>query len=266
MAAVNGTTLYILAYYLISVFQQVAKIALSFRYQLRGSWDPSRIAYAMADDEWLAHGRAAIISVNGIAPFISLVIGFIAYQWYWRRARAKRGLFKLLLLWIAFHGANAFFGALLADTFTQSGFWYVPSWLFELGNIVNVILAFIAGLIQLALGYLAAVAFLQAHDSKTVMKYQRRKQMVMYTLVFPWIAGTLLIILAKVPYISIQEILRLLMMGLLITPTALGCLNELFESTVRKPLPTHYAWGLIGLTVVFAAAWYLALSPPIIFG
>lgn len=263
ISAVNGTALYVLAYYIINGLHQLAKMAVSQHFSLRGSWDPSRIVYSMADRDWW---RTAVIAAYGVGPLISVIAGFAAYQLYWRNLRARRGVVKLLVLWVAFHGVNAFFGALLADTFTQSGFWYVPSWLFELGNVVNVLLAFVGGLMQIGLGYLLAAPFLQAHDSKTVMKYQRRQRMVIHTLFIPWAAGTLFIILAKIPYISIQEILRLLMMGLLVTPTALASINELFESTVRKPQPTHFVWGLIGLTVVVAAVWYLALSPPILFG
>jgi hypothetical protein len=263
ITALNGTALYVLAYYFVTAFHQFAKITLSHYFSLRGTWDPSRIVYAMADREWW---RLAIISVYGIGPLVCLIIGFIAYQIYWTRLRAKRGLIKLLTLWIAFHGFNAFFGALLADTFTQTGFWYVSSWLFELGNVINILLAFIAGLIQIGVGYVVSAAFLQAHDSKTVMKYQRRQRMVVHTLILPWLAGSVCIILAKIPYVDIQEMLRLFMMGLLVTPTALGCLNELFESTVRKPQPTHFSWGLIGLAVLFATIWYMVLSPPVSFG
>lgn len=263
ISAVNGTVLYVLAYYFIYGLHQLAKMAVSQHFSLRGSWDPSRIVYSMADGDWW---RTAVIAAYGVGPLVSLLVGFIAYQVYWRNLRARRGVIKLLALWIAFHGFNAFFGALLADTFTQSGFWYVPSWLFELGNIINVLLAFVGGLMQIGLGYLMAAAFLQAHDSKTVMKYQRRQRMVIHTLFIPWAAGTLIIILAKVPYIEIQEILRLLMMGLLVTPTALASINELFESTVRKPQPTHFVWGLIVLTVIVIFVWRMALSPPILFG
>jgi len=263
IVATNGTAIYLLAYYLTSALHQAAKILLSARFHLRGTWDPSKIVYTMADKEWW---RLAIIAVNGIGPLVSLLLGIAAFQWYWRRVRAKRGNFKLLLIWVAFHGCNAFFGALLADTFTQTGFWYVPSWVFELGNVVNVLLAFVAGLVQLALGYMAAVPFLQAHDSKTIMRYQNRQCMVVCTLILPWLLGSLLIALTKVPYINIQEILRLLMMGLLITPTTLGCLNELFESPVRRPQTTNFSWGYITLAVLLMLIWRLALSPPIMFG
>ena len=262
-AGLNGTAVYILAYYLVWGMHQVAKLEVSQFYSLRGNWNPSSIVYTMADGEWW---RIAIIAVNGIGPLVCLVLGVVAFQWYWKSERARRGQFKLLLLWVAFHCCNAVLGALLADTLTQTGFWYVPDWLLGLGNIMNVILALLAGLIQLGLGYLAAIAFLQAHDSKTVMRFQNRQRMVITTLIVPWVAGGIFIALTKLPYLSVYEVLHLVVMGLLITPTALGCLNEVFSDTVKRPQSTKIAWGLVGLAVVVAVAWRLALSPPMAFG
>jgi hypothetical protein len=263
IAALNGTALYVLAYYLVWGVHQAAKLEMSRLYHLRGNWDPSRIVYTLADGEWW---RMAIIGVHGVGPLACLVMGVVAFRWYWKRERARRGQLKLLLVWLFFHSFNAVFGALLADTFTQSGFWYVSDWLLQLGNVVNVLLALLAGLVQLAMGYFGAVIFLQAHDSRTVMRHSNRKIMVISTLVTPWIVGGAFIALTKLPYISVHEALHLLIMGLLVMPLALACLNEAFSETVDKPQPTHVAWGFVALAVLVAVAWRLALSPPVAFG
>ena len=260
VTGLNSTALYVLAYYLVWGIYQVAQVETARFYHLRGTWNPSRIVYTLADAEWW---RTAIIAVHGVGPAASLVVGAVAFRWFWYRERARRGLLKLLLLWVALHACNAVFGALLADTFTHSGFWYVPDWLLQLGGAVNVLLALLAGLAQLGIGYFGAVAFLQAHDSKTVMRYANRQAMVLSTLVGPWVAGGLLIAAAKLAYLTIHEVLHLLMVGLLVVPLALGCLNEVFSSTVRKPQATRVAWGLVVLALLVAVAWRVALSPPV---
>lgn len=263
IAAANGTALYVLAYYFVWGLHQAAKLAVSHHFHLRGIWDPSGVRYTLADNEWW---RTAIIAVYGSGPAVCLVLGLVAFRWFWRGERARRGQFKLLLLWVAFHACNAVFGALLADTFTHSGFWYVPDWLLRLGNVMDVILALLAGLVQLGLGYFGAIAFLQAHDSHTVMRYDKRQMMVVSTLIVPWVVGSIFIVLTKIPYLTVQEALHLAMMGLLVTPLALGCLNEVFSETVKRPLPTHVAWGFVGLAILAALVWRLALSPPLTFG
>ncbi len=263
ISALNGTGLYVLAYYLVWGIYEAVKVLMSRYFHLRGLWNPSRVVYILNDSEWW---RTAVVAVYGTGPLVCLLLALVVFRWYWRSERARRGQRKLLLLWVAFQACNAVFGALLADTFTQSGSWYVSDWLFRLGNIMNVALALLAGLAQLGLGYFGAIAFLQAHDSKTVMRYSNRQKMVLGTLVTPWVLGSLFIMLLKQPYLTIQEILHLAMMGLLITPMALGCLNEVFADTVKRPQATRIAWGLIGLAVVLAVAWRLALSPPVVFG
>ena len=98
------------------------------------------------------------------------------------------------------------------------------------------------------------------------MRYPNRQLMIVSTLIVPWLAGGAFIALAKLPYLTVHEVLHLLMMGLLVTPLALGCLNEVFSDTVKRPQATRVAWGLVGLAVVVALAWRLALSPPVAFG
>ncbi|MDQ2770380.1 MAG: hypothetical protein M3Y54_07760 [Bacteroidota bacterium] len=263
ISAANGTVIYILAYYLVWGLYEIAKVEASRLFGLRGTWNPSRVIYALSDGEWW---RMAVVTVYGIGPALSLLVGLGAFIWYWKRERARRGQLKLLLLWVALHACNAIFGALLADTFTQSGSWYVPDWLFRMGNVVNVFLALLAGLTQMGLGYFGAVAFLQAHDSRTVMRYANRQKMVVSTLVAPWVVGSLFIVALKLPYLAVQETLHLVMIALLITPMALGCLNELFSETVRKPQSTRMAWRLVLLAVLVAVVWRMALSPPVQFG
>ena len=263
VSALNGTALYVLAYYLVWGLHDAAKLTASHYFQISGHWNPSRITYSMGDTEWW---RTAVVGVYGIGPLLCLAVGLVAFLWFWRRERARRGQLKLFLLWLSFHSCNAVFGALLADTFTQSGFWFVPGWLLRMGNVVTIILALLAGLAQLALGYFGAVAFLQAHDSKTVMRYTNRQPMVLSTLVAPWVVGGVFVAITKLPYFAIQECMHLLMMGLLVTPMCLGCLNEVFSRTVRRPMPTRITWGLLAAAVVVALVWRLALSPPVAVG
>ena len=262
-AAANGTAIYVLAYGLVWGLHQLAKYGLSRYLNLRGSWDPSRILYSLADGEWW---RTAIVAVHGVGPAVTLVLGIVAFRWYWKTERANSGHFKLLLLWVAMHACNLVFGALLSDTFIQTGFWYVPDWILQIGNALNVIVALLAGLVQLGLGYFGAVAFLQAHDSKTVMRYANRQWMVVYTLIVPWVAGGTFIALTRMSFLSLYEGLHLLMMGLLVTPMALGCLNDPFSTTVRGAQPTHVVWGFVVLGVVLSLAWRFALAPPLTFG
>jgi hypothetical protein len=253
IAALNSIAIYVLAYYGVWAAYQLSKVEMSRLLHLRGLWDPSRIVFTLADQEWW---QLAIVGVYGIGPLVCFFIGIVTFVWYWKLARAQSGLFKLLLLWVAFHACNAIFGSLLADSLRQEGSWYVTDWLLRMGSAADTIVALMAGVVQLGLGYVGSVAFLQAHDSHTVMKFQNRKRMVMYTLMAPYVGGGVFIALAKLPYFSLHELLHLLMMGLMVFPLILGCANESFDSTVERAQPSHVAWGVV---------WRLVLSPPVHF-
>lgn len=263
ISAFNGTVIYVLAYLVVNGLHQLATVIMAIRLQVRGAWGLSSISYSLANSEWW---RTAVVAVYGVGPLAALALGFIAYQWFWRQQRAKRGLFKLFLLWTALHACNAVLGSLATDTILKTGFWYVPSWLFQLGQIVNVLLAVLAGIGQLSIGYMASVAFLQAHDSRTVMEYSRRRRMVLSTIFVPWLLGSLLLMLAKFPVFSLMEGLHFAAMGLLLVPMSIGCVNELFSSTVRSPQKTRVAWGLLGVLWLLLLSWRLLLSPPVLFG
>ena len=263
VSALNGTVCFTLAYLLINGVYQLATVLMAERLQVRGAWGLSSIRFSMADDEWW---RMAVIAVYGVGPLAVAGLGLVAYQWYWRRQRARRGLFKLLLLWLALHAINAVLGGLVADTFLRTGIYYVPAWLLSLGTVVNVLLAILAGLAQVSIGWWAGVAFLQAHDSHTVMKYTYRQRMVTSTIFLPWLTGTALLTLLKAPAFSLQEGLHLAALSLLLVPMSLACLNELFSSTVRKPQPTRVGWGLLALLVLVLLGWRLLLSEPLSFG
>ena len=263
ISALNSTVAFTLAYLLVNGLHQLATVLMAERLQVRGAWGLSRITYSLADNEWW---RTAVIAVYGVGPLVAAALGLVAYQWYWQRQRAQRGLLKLLLLWVALHAINAGLGALFTDTFLRTGFYYVPSWLLGLGAAVSWVLAVLAGVAQVGAGWWASVAFLQAHDSRTVMRYANRQRMVVSTIFVPWLAGTVLLALAKAPDFSLVEGLHLAGLGLLLVPMAIGCLNELFSSTVRKPQPTRVAWGLLALLGLGLLSWHLLLSPALPFG
>jgi hypothetical protein len=112
---------------------------------------------------------------------------------------------------------------------------------------------------------LAAIPFLVAQDSHTVLQFERRGQLVRTTILAPWLVGSLLLAISRLPYLSINESLRYGVMALLVGPLALGCLQESFSPKKWTPSPTRLAWGLLLLALVGMLAWRLALSAGVAF-
>ncbi|MCB2376893.1 hypothetical protein LGH70_04830 [Hymenobacter sp. BT635] len=257
LTALNSTILYVLAYLLVNGLHQFSTVAMAQRLSIPGVWRLSAIRFRISDPEWW---RSAVLAVYGVGPAVCAVVGVGAALWFWKRERGKRGLRKLLLVWVAFHACNHVLGAMVGDTFTESGFWYVPSWLFLAGNIPNILVAVLCGLLQMVAGYFAAVGFLQTHDSITLMQYQHRRTLIGATILVPWVAGSGVLALLKLPDLSPNEQLHFLTMGLLLLPLALACSNELFEFTVKAPQKTQLASGWLALLLLLALGWWLALG------
>lgn len=257
ITTLNSTVIYVLAYLLAQGAYQLATVAMARRLSIPGVWHLSSIRFSITDPEWW---RSAVLAVYGIGPTVCTLLAVGAGLWFWLRARQQKGLLKLFLLWLALHSANLVLGALVADTFLENWAWYIPSWLFLAGNIPNVVLAVVAGLLQLVLGYFAAIAFLQSHDSITLMLYTNRRQLIVAGILVPWVAGSLLLAALKWPELSRNEALHFLAMGLLLIPMAVKSAQELFEFTIPEPKRTQLAVGLLALLGLACLAWRLVLG------
>ena len=263
IVAVNATALYLLACLAVQSAFQLATVATAAQLGIQGTWQLGRLQFRMADSEWW---QAAVLSVYGIGPVVSLGLGIGALWLFWKWARRRRGLLKLFLFWVVLHACNLSLGALAADTLTQSGTWYVPSWLFKASNALNVLVALLAAMLQMVAGYLAAVLFLQSHDSITMMQYHNRRRLLVAAVLLPWLVGSAVLLLLHWPTQSLTEQLRYVAMLLLLGPLYMACTNESFEDTIESPSRTRLATGLLLLLSGVLLAWRLVLAGGIQFG
>jgi hypothetical protein len=232
------------------------------RANVPGFWDLGGVRFELGDSGWR---RDMVLDIYGTGPALVLLLGGLCFLLFWAR-RQQPGLGKLLLLWVALHATNTVLGGLLADTVTQSGSWYVPNWLLGAGGTwPSMVLGLLFAAGQVVLGFLAAGPFLQAQDSHTIMRFGRRAHLVVYALVGPWLAGSLLLSLSKLPHLGINECLHYATMGLLLIPLAIGCQREFIGERELLPRPTRVAWGLVGLALLAMMAWRLALGTGVAF-
>jgi len=258
----NATACYLLAYQLVNLAYQAATVYVARRASVPGLWNLGGVRFELADSGWR---RDMVLDIYGTGPALVLLLGGLSFLWFWRR-RQQPGLGKLLLLWVALHAANTVLGGLLADTVTQSGSWYLPNWLLGLGSTwPSTVLGLLFAAGQVVLGFGAAVPFLQAQDSRTIMQFDRRAHLVVYALVGPWLVGSLLLALSKMPHLGVNEALHYATMSLLLIPLAMGCQREFISERELLPRPTRVAWGLVGLALLALLAWRLALGTGVAF-
>ncbi|MDO7883767.1 hypothetical protein [Hymenobacter cheonanensis] len=263
MLFLNATACYLLAYQMVHFVAEAAPVFMARRRNIPGFWSLRGVRFVLGDGGWR---HDTVLSVYGLGPLLLLGLGVGAFGLFWLWLRYRRGLAKLLLLWLAFHATNAVLGGLLADTVTQSGTWYVPNWLLGGGGTwPSTVLGLLFALLQILLGFLAAIPFLLAQDSHTALQFDKRFQLVAYTIMGPWLAGSGLLMLSRLPQLGLNEVLHFTTMVLLLVPLALGCQQEFFNESEALPYPTRVAWGLVALALLGLLAWRLALGAPVWF-
>jgi MYXO-CTERM domain-containing protein len=258
----NATACYLLAYQLVNFLYQASMVYVARSANVPGFWNLGGVRFELGDTGWR---RDMVLDVYSTGPALMLLLGGLCFLLFWRR-RQQPGLGKLLLLWVALHATNTVLGGLLADTVTQSGSWYVPNWLLGAGATwPSMVLGLLFAAVQVVLGFLAAEPFLQAQDSHTIMQFDRRAHLVVYALAGPWLAGSLLLALSKLPHLGINESLHYATMSLLLIPLAMGCQREFLSERELRPRATRVAWGLVLLALLGMLAWRIALGAGVAF-
>lgn len=259
----NALACYLLAYQLVRLVAEGVPVFVARRSFIPGIWSLNGVRFILGDGGWR---RDTVVAVYGLGPTLLLGLGVLAFGWFWVWQRRRRGLGKLLLLWLSFHAANTILAGLLADTVTQSGAWYVPNWLLGGGGTwPSPVLGLLFALFQIGLGFVGAIPFLLAQDSRTALLFDNRPLLIRYTLLGPWLVGSLLVAAGRLPSFNLNELLHFATMSLLLVPLALGCNQEFFNQNDMLPYPTRGAWGLVALAGLGLLAWRLALGTPIWF-
>ena len=253
----NATACYLLAYQLCTVLYQYAMVQMARREHVPGRWTTGGVRFTITDGEW---NYNAVLNVYITGPLLMLLASVLAYILFWKWLRFHRGLAKLLMLWLCFHATNYLLGGLLADSITQSGSAYVPSWLLGTGMGTALVAGLLAGVVQVALGYALGIPFLLAQESRTLLQFDNRPLLIRYTVVGPWLAGSALLVLSRLPLLTTNEVLHYATMGLLLVPLAIGLGLQTLGETPVKPRATHISWGVVALAALAVVAWRVALG------
>jgi dipeptide/tripeptide permease len=163
------------------------------------------------------------------------------------------------------HGCNLIFGALIAGTLTKSGFWFALRWS-GFSDMGVWLAAFGCIIVLLGIGILAAPAFLFSCDSISLMEYQNRKKMLAATVIYPWLFGSLLILLLKFPDLHFLETYQHFTLLLMLLPVYFLNQQNLFSETVEMPKRTRLAQMALILLVLLALAFRVLLQNGRFFG
>lgn len=138
-----------------------------------------------------------IIAITLAGPLFSLLAGVFTY-FYLIRKKVVRGFNRLFFLWLSFHLFNFFFGGFVAGVITDQGFGYVANWMF-MGMVMKILISLIFLSILGFAGYYVVPWLLATAGKPQRIRSENRVIFIISQVVVPWIVGSGLLLLLRIP-------------------------------------------------------------------
>ena len=199
-----------------------------------------------------------ILLVTFSGPFISLVIGFLFYRFFSVRPKV-RGLLRLFFVWIALQGINLFFGAFASGVAFSEGFGYVPEWLsFNVfwQILVSLVFLFILGIV----GFYTTSRFLDTSNSAYRVRDENKLKFLFYQVFLPWLIGSTIIFLVKIPNNMPYDTGNLATMAFVIIPVMFNRFARPSIAFEGDRKPTKIKWNIITLFILLLLAFRIGLN------
>lgn len=252
---VNSTALFIIAYLSLYILYQITVLIVASKWKL----DSVLLYYDLAFNDYSPlWSRQNIIIVTLSGPLICLITGFLFYRYFSKRQKVK-GFLKLFFLWIGLIGFNLFLGAWSTGISFDQGFGYVPAWLYL--NVfwqifVALIFLFILGMI----GYYSVPSLLDTSKSAYRVKAENKTKFLFYQVIIPYVIGSVIIILVRIPNNMPYDTGNLVTMLFAIAPMVFNGKARPTVSFEKEKKPTQIRWLFIGIFVGLILLYRIGLN------
>jgi len=252
---VNSTIVFIIAYLLVYLLNQITILIVASNWKL----DSVLLYYDLAFNDYSPlWSRNNILIVTSSGPIICLLVGFLFYRFFSNRKKVK-GILKLFFLWIALHSLNLFLGAWATGISFDEGFGYVPAWLY-----LNVFWQIFVALIFLFLlgtvGFYAAPKFLDTSKSLYRIRSENKGKFLLYQALLPWLIGSIIIILTKIPNNMPYDTANLITMFIAVVPVLFNRSAKPTTSFEKEKKSTKIKWLLVVLFIALILAYRIGLN------
>lgn len=254
--AANSVLAYISAYIFCYFLYQITVLLAASLWRLDSVLFYYDLAFNDYSPLWT---RLNIIFITFTGPLISLVMAIVVYRFLVLSHRT-RGLTKLFFLWLSFHGYNLFFGAFASGVSFDEGFGYVANWLF-----MNVVSKFLLSMVFLAIlgfiGYYASPRFQETSNSLYRIRKENRTFYLLSVAVIPWLVGSILILLIKMPNNLPYDTGILLTMMFAVIPVLLNFRGKPVMNIDReKRRKTQVNWAFILIFLILVTIYRVGLN------
>jgi hypothetical protein len=263
---INSTAIFIITYLLSYLICQLITMGCAYLFGIPSVLYYYEIVFGIPNNspEW-THTRIGITYIA--APSFSLITGSILLFGIIKKYHLKQ-YHKLFLLWLGFHMFNFFFSGILAGSVTGLGIGYAMDIAFWYVYIIYGILSSLGILCLVLVGNDFTEHFLKTNPYNYWSKRKNRKQYLVFTLVFPWLIGSILMFLIKFPDhtpqhtgITIHDLIISLSMIFLVLPMFYRKKNARFHpKTNPAEKKRNIIWMLVILTILFVTCFRVGLT------
>lgn len=250
----NSTVSFIVAYLLVYLIYQFAVILLASFQEIYGVLYYYQVDFNDHSTNWTVLN---IIAITLSGPLVSLSIGLYFYNSLFFKAKQYATL-RLFYYWVGLHGMAFFFAAFISGVITNKGFGYVPLWLFW-NDFTRFFFALLA-LVGLGLiGYFSAARLQATSNNSFRIVKENRALFFMHQSLIPFLLGSALILVVKMPNNQAYDTL-ILVFGSILSLAVLFNLDTPNYPLFRSNNRAMFNFSLFLLTLVLLYIWRIFLA------
>lgn len=250
----NSTFSFLVAYVIIYMLYQFAvMLAASFE-EIYGVLYYYKLDFNDHSSNWTVLN---IIAVTFAGPLVSLIAGLYVYNSLFFKAKSFHHL-RLFYYWLGILGLAFFFAAFISGVITNKGFGFVPLWLFW-NDFTKFFFALIALVSLILIGYYSASRLQATSNNSFRIQKENRALFFAHQSLIPYLLGTTIILLVKMPNNFAYDTL-ILIFGFVLSLSVMFNLKApilpMFKSNFRAIL--NFPLLLLALVIVYSWRVYLA--------
>lgn len=260
---VNSIALFVLSYLALYVIGELITLYAAQSFEYNTILFYYKIYFNIDSDQWTPDAVKILFSIK---PLTGVVMGTVAMIIF-STLRNDNHVFKLFFLWLFVHGMVMFFGSLLMGTLLNQGFGWVIAYLYykDTGKMVFSIIAIFALLVT---GSAIGRSFLISGNAYfNNVTGNNRKFLLISQVILPFVIGTVIISLMKVPvdfyYTTTEEmmfeIFKLSSILLIMIPVSISFYSAgtIFFDEEERKIRVQWISFLLSLLVFFGYRYLL---------
>ncbi len=263
LITINSFLLFILSYILTYVLYQMATVTVGSHFGLYCKLYYYSIIWPPPSSKLWDFDSVITTFLSG--PIFSFFIGGLFVILFFLIHEKNRAL-RTFFLWGYLHAFNFFFSSFLVGSISDQGIGYALKWLYF--STFDKIFSSILGIFVLALiGLTATNSFFKLAPMNFFLRRQNRKLYIMFTVIIPWIFGTLFLILLKTPNNMPYETLLFIPLVFAFIPIFPSS-NSRYSARVKiihENKITKINWNVIVIVTCFILAFRIGLGIGILF-